>query len=214
MPPDYTLDEWMRGVPPPSSAPPGTKGYVYGVGLSIRNKLIPYMARTGATPPFEVVHVLEEHEVFAKDFSEVSRLRNELFKKHEAARAKAAARAAEKARKAAEEAEQRARAEELRRAETGRVAAHSDGLAIHWAIVLDPGPETFALFLTTRPGWARFYRPITRDEEALVGIRRNEKGTFLAPVVRPRTEFSFTPRQFPEIRVAELLLEFPRAYAS
>lgn len=213
MPPDYTREEWMRGVPPPSSNPAGTKGYVYGVGVNIRDKLIPYVIRTGADTPFEVVRVLEEHEVFGP-VSEANRLRNELLKKHEMERAATILRAAEEARKAREEEERRVREAEIRKAETGRVAAHSDGQAIHMAIVLDPGPETFALFLTTRPTWARFYRPLTRDEGALVGLRRNERVTFLAPVVRPRAEFSLTPRQFPESRIVELLREFPRMYAS
>ncbi len=224
---DYTSEEWMRGVPPPPPSKPEPRSYIVGIGLGLKDKLVPFVVRAGGEAPYTVLRVLEQQEVTGL-IHEANHVRNELLKKHKNAKRVAIDQAAVELRKAREaikkaeaeailaqaEEERQVREAERWRAELGRVAAHSDGQAIHMAILLDPGPETFALFLTTRPTWARLYRPITRDEGILVGLRPSHRITFLAPVVRPRDEFSLTQRQFPESRVNELLVEFPKSYAS
>lgn len=208
---EYTRDEWLRGVPPPQQAPVKT-GYVYGVGVGVNDKLIPYIVRSGMETPLDVHRVLEAHEV-SVPFQEAARLRNELFKRTKAQREAELLRNIEETQRVREEAERQEREREIRRMEVGRLAAHSDGLAIHMAILLDPAPQSFALFLTSRPGWARKSRPITREERDLCGLK-NPKPTWLAPVVRPRSEFSLTNRQMSDWRVVELLEEFTRDDAS
>ncbi len=214
MPPaEYTLEEWLRGVPPPlQPQPPVPPGYIYGVGVGVNDKIIPYLIKNGAMTPPDVYKVLEAHEADVP-FQEAARLRNELYKKAKAQQKAALLQSIEEARQASEEAERQEREREIRRQEIGRVAAHSDGLAIHMAILLDPAPQSFALFLTSRPGWARKSRPLTPEERDLCGLK-NPKPTWLAPVVRPRSEFSLTGRQFSDWRVVELLEEFTRDDAS
>jgi hypothetical protein len=96
----------------------------------------------------------------------------------------------------------------------GAVAAHADGDGVNLAILLDDAPECFALMLTSHPWWAAKYRPITPDEAALCGARPGHRPTYLAPVIRPRSQFSLTPRSLPAWRVEELLAEFSRETAS
>lgn len=193
----YTLEDWMRGVPPPEARIETEKRlYVYGVGEGAGGKIIPFTVRKeGARVPKEVLRVLEVHEVFSTA-EEAKRLRGVIYAKYEPQQKAALAE------------------EKTRKAHLGRVAAHSDGQGVHMAILLDPSPECFALFLTSRPGWARKFRPITADEKALCGIPVNHRTTFLAPVIRPRDEFSLTEKQFPESRVAGLLHEFRREDAT
>jgi len=226
----------MRGVPPPGTAPvvPPVTTYTYGVGLGDENQLIPFLVRTGRPTPGDVVEVLEQHDMEGKA-SEAAAQRNALLKKYRWALAevrqdqtdKHKSRASlaleqqrsEEARRLEEERWQKQQAERqiqlraARKLEIGRVAAHSDGQSIHMAILLDVEDECLALFLTSRPGWARQYREMTADERALCGMSARNRTTYLAPVIRPWDTFSMTPKQFPESRVIELREEFKREYA-
>lgn len=89
----------------------------------------------------------------------------------------------------------------------GRVGHHSDGGRVHSLICLSvEDGECAVLFLSAHPWWNPFSRPMTEEEAIFVGWPK--KQTHLAPVFRPFSEISWTPRYFPEHRVEDLKAEF------
>lgn len=89
----------------------------------------------------------------------------------------------------------------------GRVGHHSDGARVHTLICLSAeGQEGAVLFLSARPWWNPFSRPMTEEEAIFVGWPK--KQTYLAPVFRLLSEISWTDRYFPEHRVEDLKAEF------
>jgi len=99
----------------------------------------------------------------------------------------------------------------------GDVIMYADGLSnkAHTAIVLEyDSQEIFMLFLTSNPYWNHNCRPIMTDELAYFNFgTRNEKLTYLAPVVRPTAHVAKVNGGFPKERVEEFLEEFPRECA-
>ena len=105
------------------------------------------------------------------------------------------------------------RAEEMLAGNSGRnilregsVACHSDSDGHHHAIILRVKEEyAYALFFTSNPLFGK--REATEEEIALAGFIQR-KGTYLAPVVRPKYEFSWRNIMYPKSRTEELWNEF------
>jgi hypothetical protein len=92
--------------------------------------------------------------------------------------------------------------------EPGSVVTHSDGQAVHSGVVLAvDGDWVRMLFSTSSPLWNSKSRPMTTDEQAMMGFA-SKGSSYFAPVVRAAEDLSPLGRFFPEHRVAALLEEF------
>lgn len=94
--------------------------------------------------------------------------------------------------------------------DAGRVFHHSDGGRVHSGICVGTlSGDLMLLFMTTNVEWNPFCRRITRDEHAMTGFpSKNKRMTYLAPVIRPDTEVTWTEVTIPEHRSAALRAEF------
>jgi hypothetical protein len=92
--------------------------------------------------------------------------------------------------------------------QAGDVAHHSDSEGSHQAIVLgDDGSDDYvrAVFFTSSPGFG--VRRASIEELGCAGFGYSRE-TYLAPVIRPRSEFMAEGIKFPKYRVLELEREF------
>jgi hypothetical protein len=192
------------------------RNYLSGVGVNAHGTIYGWTflvnVKDKSRARGAAVRVLEEVSVRGV-VHEANRVRNALLKKWREATKESVERVRlEQEVVSRREREERERTERIA-SEIGRVAVHCDDQGHHLAVVLDPdGPECFALFITSRIGWAKGARVMTAEEAALCRVAHGS--SHFVPVVRPRTQFTLRSSQLPAWRVAELLREFRREDAT
>jgi len=96
----------------------------------------------------------------------------------------------------------------------GSICTHNDGQRHHMAAIVDVvGNMAYALFLTSLKNWNYYARKATSIESAVLG-QRGPRESFLAPVVRPITEFYRHVGILPEDQTEVFKREFAKAFAS
>ena len=96
----------------------------------------------------------------------------------------------------------------------GSICTHNDGQRHHMTAIVDVvGNMAYALFLTSLKNWNYYARKATSIESAVLG-QRGPRESFLAPVVRPITEFYRHVGILPEDQTEVFKREFAKAFAS
>jgi len=96
----------------------------------------------------------------------------------------------------------------------GSICTHNDGVGHHMAAIVDVvGNMAYALFLTSLKNWNYYARKATPIEATVMG-QRGSRESFLAPVVRPITEFYRHVGILPEDQTEVFKREFAKAFAS
>jgi len=94
--------------------------------------------------------------------------------------------------------------------DAGEVVYFVDGQKIHTSIVIEYNKEySRLLFITSNPYWNPWSRPISGDEETLLGYPSRGKTSYLAPVIRPSKFIKRSGCSFPSHRIDSLMMEFP-----
>jgi len=96
----------------------------------------------------------------------------------------------------------------------GSICTHNDGEGHHMALIVSVvGDMAHALFLTSSSRWNRYAR-LAQDSEATTLGQRGQKRSFLAPVVRPLSEFYRCTAVLEYPNMEAYRAEFAKAFAS
>lgn len=91
----------------------------------------------------------------------------------------------------------------------GDVTYFIDGQKLHTSIIMEYNEDmSKMLFITTNPYWNPWSRPISREEEVLLGYPSKGKISYLAPVIRPSKFIKQSGKSFPSHRIDSLKEEF------